>query len=195
MEVDMKYVTLAALAAGMTFAGSAGAAVYVVDAFANSSSGGTGVNSLTLNAGDLFTVFVDSDDLWNAGALPRYSDADGLDGDRLATASDDSGQPVGTLIGTDFGFWVQHGLSARYGSLVGELGGVYQVLGTNFSGPAWNTGTLRLYYWDSNFGDNTGNISANITAAIPEPASWALMIGGFGMAGAMLRRHRSLAAG
>jgi hypothetical protein len=31
--------------------------------------------------------------------------------------------------------------------------------------------------------------------AVPEPASWALMIGGFGMAGAMLRRRRaSLAA-
>jgi hypothetical protein len=195
MEVDMKYVTLAALAAGMTLAGSAGAAVYVVDAFANSSTGGVAVDSLTLNAGDLFTVFVDSDDLWNAGPLPRYSDADGLDGVRLATATDDSGQPVGTQIGADFGFWNQNGLSARYGALVGELGGVYQVLGTNFSGPAWNSGTLRLYYWDENFTDNTGSISANITAAIPEPASWALMIGGFGMAGAMLRRRRSLAAG
>src|SRR5688572_28826003 len=26
--------------------------------------------------------------------------------------------------------------------------------------------------------------------AVPEPATWALMIGGFGMAGAMLRRRR-----
>jgi hypothetical protein len=30
--------------------------------------------------------------------------------------------------------------------------------------------------------------------AVPEPASWALMIGGFGMAGAMLRRRRAGAA-
>ena len=31
-------------------------------------------------------------------------------------------------------------------------------------------------------------------AAVPEPATWAMMIGGFGMAGAMLRRRRTVAA-
>lgn len=31
-------------------------------------------------------------------------------------------------------------------------------------------------------------------AAVPEPGTWALMIGGFGMAGATLRRRRALAA-
>jgi hypothetical protein len=33
-----------------------------------------------------------------------------------------------------------------------------------------------------------------IQAAVPEPASWALMIGGFGLVGAMARRHRAFAA-
>ena len=32
------------------------------------------------------------------------------------------------------------------------------------------------------------------SAAVPEPASWALMIGGFGLAGATLRRRRGVAA-
>ncbi len=43
------------------------------------------------------------------------------------------------------------------------------------------------YYFDS-----TG-LAATVTA-VPEPGAWALMIGGFGMAGAVLRRRRALAA-
>ncbi len=33
-----------------------------------------------------------------------------------------------------------------------------------------------------------------VTGGVPEPTSWALMIGGFGMAGAMLRRRKPVAA-
>ena len=37
----------------------------------------------------------------------------------------------------------------------------------------------------------TGNvIVASVSGAVPEPASWALMIGGFGLAGAAMRRHK-----
>lgn len=41
-----------------------------------------------------------------------------------------------------------------------------------------------------------GFLSANVSegAAVPEPAAWALMIGGFGVAGAALRRRRVAAA-
>lgn len=42
--------------------------------------------------------------------------------------------------------------------------------------------------------DSTGLDFTLTTAGVPEPASWALMIGGFGAAGAMLRRRRALAA-
>jgi hypothetical protein len=186
----MRTLSIAALAAcAFAVAGSANAAVFVVDALGNSSTGGFGLSSLTLLAGETFTVSVSTDDLWSAGALPRYSDADGLTGDRFATASDDSGQPVGTHIGADFGLWTENGLSAPFGSLVGELGGVYRVLGTSFSGPAWSSGTLHLYYWDSNFADNFGTVSASLIA-VPEAASWAMMLVGFGAAGALLRRRR-----
>ena len=34
----------------------------------------------------------------------------------------------------------------------------------------------------------------NLAVGVPEPATWALMIGGFGMAGGMLRRRRALTA-
>jgi hypothetical protein len=73
------------------------------------------------------------------------------------------------------------------------------------------------YYWaTSNVGDSTayvtnGNgwsafspasygsgfalaVSGTTTGAVPEPTTWALMILGFGSAGAMLRRRRGLAA-
>ena len=31
---------------------------------------------------------------------------------------------------------------------------------------------------------------SNVTGAVPEPATWAMMIVGFGMAGAAMRRHK-----
>ena len=185
-----------ALALGLAAATtSARAATFVVDALLNSSSGGVGLPSIVLTTGDFFTVSSSTDDLWSAGALPRYSDANGLTGDRFATASDDSGQPVGTHIGANFGLWPQHSISAPFGSLVGELGGVFQELDANFAGNAWGTGTLNLYYWDSNNGDNFGTITFNINTGrgggVPEPATWSLMIVGLRAMGALLRRRRA----
>jgi hypothetical protein len=192
----MKRVFLAALAAGAILAaGAAQAATFVVSAMGNSSTDGSGLSTIALTSGETFQVSVDPTDLWSAGPLPRWSNANGLTGNRFATGSDESGQPAGTLIGQNFGLWTQNGLSAPFGTLVGELNGVFEVLGTNFNGVAWNTGTLNLFYWDSNNFDNSGSISANVTAAIaalPEPASWGLMILGFGMTGAMYRRRRTM---
>lgn len=44
------------------------------------------------------------------------------------------------------------------------------------------------------FGSTNGNPAAQlITTNVPEPASWALMIAGFGLVGAAARRHRTVA--
>ncbi len=184
--------TLAAAVAVLALASSADAAVFTVDALANSSSGGTGKASINLVLGQAFTVTASTNDLWSAGALPRFSDADGLTFTRFATAADDSGQPVGTQIGANFGLWSQNGLNAPFGNLVGEIGGVYMALGTNFSGNAWGTGTLNLYYWDSNASDNTGFINADVSA-VPELESWVMLVAGFGMVGAVARRRKQSA--
>ena len=40
----------------------------------------------------------------------------------------------------------------------------------------------------------SGLVTTRLTGVVPEPATWALMIGGFGMAGAALRRRRQSAA-
>jgi hypothetical protein len=181
-----------ALLAATALASSASAAVYTVDAFANSSSGGTGVSTISVVTGQQILVSAGVNDLWSAGALPRWSNADGLTTLRYATGTDDSGQPATTLIGQPFSNWTQANLSAPFGTLVGEIGGVYQALGTSFSGPAWGNGTLKLYYWDSNFEDNSGFISASVS--VPEPASWAMLIAGFGLVGAAARRRRTIVA-
>lgn len=182
----------AAAAAALTSV-PASAAIFVVQAEANS-SGGSGAaldTGLALVLGQALTVTASTNDLWSAGALPRYSDANGLTGDRLATAADDSGQAPGTLIGADFGLHTQDGFSAPFGALVGRIGGVYQLLGANFIGPAWNAGVLELLYWDSNSADNFGGIDVNVTAAaVPEPATWAMLLAGFGLIGGALRQRR-----
>jgi hypothetical protein len=44
-------------------------------------------------------------------------------------------------------------------------------------------------YWDSNSADNFGAITFDIAAAsgVPEPATWAMMLIGFGLAGGAMR--------
>ena len=178
--------------------GKAHATLFTVDAFRDSSFvntpggrvAGTGLDTgIYFSTGDAFTVHLDPNDLWNAGALPRWSNADGLVAPLYATGSDDSGQSVGTLIGKNWGPWTQFGLSAPFGALVGELGGTYFTIGTNYYGLAPASGTLKLFYWDSYNGDNTQNVVADVEA-VPEPAS--LLMFGSGLIGLAIFSRRGL---
>lgn len=50
--------------------------------------------------------------------------------------------------------------------------------------------TPGVYTQSAGQNDTTLTISGSPAAAVPEPAAWALMIGGFGLTGAALRRRR-----
>jgi PEP-CTERM motif len=157
-----------------------------VDVFAaaNSSSGGVGADTgLDIGIGDSFSITAALDDCWSAGGGARTSNADGLVGIGGAC------QPS-----ADFGLWSQDGLSAPFGSLVGRLGaaGSFFVVGTDFAATASETGRLFLYYWDSNSGDNSGLVTANVTVrdggVVPEPTTLGMLCLGLLAVGARSRR-------
>jgi hypothetical protein len=199
----MKKLMIAAALLAMNVAPMASAATgdFVVNAFANSTAGGTGVATFALTAGQAFTVTVAPDDLWNAGALPRWSNSDGLAGADLLYSSSTDGEVAawiggtladGTVIGNaSYGTYTQNGLTAPYGTLVGQFdSGSFFAIGTNYSGTATSAGTLKLFYFDSNYGDNAGSILAHV-AAVPEPETYAMMLAGLGIVGFMAKRRRS----
>jgi PEP-CTERM motif len=190
--MSCKTILALALSVAILAPASASAATVIVNAQANSSTGGVGkASGLTLAIGQGFRILSSTNDLWSAGALPRFSDGNGLTGNRTATAADDSGQPVGTLIGQSFGTHSQNGFIAPFGSLVGRYAdGTYQLVGANFTGAATGNGALSLFYWDSNNDDNTGDIAFTVLAGVPEPLTWAMMVMGFGLVGGALRQAK-----
>jgi hypothetical protein len=161
----------------------------------NSGSGTGLATGLVFSLGDLLTVSSSTDDLWSAGALPRFSDGNGLTGDRFATALDDSGQALGTRIGQSFGLLSLFGFDAPYGSLVGRYGdGTFQLFGANFNGAAAGNGQLSLFYWDTVTSDNFGEIAFAVDSAVPEPSTWAMLLLGFGLVGGAMRRRANTTA-
>lgn len=174
---------------------SADTGSFTVFAQGNSTSGGTGVATFNLLAGQSFSVSVAKDDFWNAGALPRWSNANGLSASFNYSAGMDAEIPVytpGTQIGSDFGNHSQGGLAAPFGSLVGSIGGGnFFFIGTGYTATAATSGLLTLHYFDSNASDNTGSILAQVTA-VPEPETYALLLAGLGLMGAVARRRKQL---
>ena len=178
---------LIAAATALLFAGAAHATDEVVNAKTDSVSYKTGtglVTGIDLYAGETFNITSSVNDLWDAGGTQEWSTAAGLSSTVVATTTDDSGITAGTVIGKKASF------GAFYiGELVGQIGnGAYFAIGTDYSGVAKTTGVLKLFEWDSYAYDNSGTITADVTA-VPEPASVALMLAGVGMIAGLARRR------
>jgi hypothetical protein len=118
-----------------------------VKAKENSVSGGMGYNTgVNVQPGQLLVISVDPKDIWSAGAMDRTSNANGL----------------GNPLGGKFGLYTRGSQSFLYGSLVGSFddGKSFFGVGTCLTMTVLTTGTLKLYYWDSNSNDNTGQVRA-----------------------------------
>jgi hypothetical protein len=118
-----------------------------------------------------------------------------VDGDTFTIASLDVASQVGMMFAGNmdllFDFTLADGTRTSDYRVI-DLGDnpVYQTL-TSFAGLE-----LRAFSVYSDVFSGTGQIKIDnldlrpVTSAVPEPANWALMIGGFGLAGAALRRRR-----
>lgn len=176
MKVSKFLGTIGFVAACLT-AGFAQAGVMVsVDAQANSLRDGVALNTgIELVAGQHLTITVDPAQIWSFG--PGNSEyevtADGKAGWGMDATNPDGSTFIGMI-----------------GSLVGQIGtgtanaGDFFVIGTNFDGFANASGTLNLFFWDSDAWNNDGAVNAVVS--VPEPVSMAL----FGLGLLALARTR-----
>lgn len=130
--------------------------------------------------------------LANAGGLSSF------DGDYTF----DQGGTILSLLGYGSGTTINDGSPLAPSVYVGLLGGVIAGLRMDgirldqFNGLDPN-GTWKLWVTDDlilNRGSLAGatlSITADPQAAVPEPASWALIIGGFGLSGMAMRRRQT----
>jgi PEP-CTERM motif len=103
----------------------------------------------------------------------------------VATFTDDNGQIVGNpfSVGTVFFNGMSYSYLIGVGGIPTPAGATRIQLGLNDDIFSDNTGSLKVCV-----GDSFDACDALISGGVPEPASWALMIAGFGLTGAALRK-------
>jgi hypothetical protein len=162
----MKHVSVFAAAAGLALAAPANAAVYQFDITGDYTA------SFTLDSSP------SPDDVIEGGYFTLW-DIPGFD-DAIFGVADIS------FFNADFDGGIQI-VDFYGGSTLLVTDGPQLYTGSEYT-PTFLTGTYALSEYLG-----TGSYSLTIsdtTAAVPEPASWAMMITGFGLAGAAMRRRQ-----
>ncbi len=148
---------------------------------------------------------------WNVADGPRWSGADAagnappLSGVQTAaflfggTAADYVTSTIDNTVGSiNFSSWVDGyedsshliGGTAVADTFVGISGPNYRSGSGNYSAYVFDH-ACGIYYCAGGGGEKSTNFAFRIVGgAVPEPASWALMLTGFGLAGVAMRRRR-----
>lgn len=117
-----------------------------------------------------------------------------------------STKPVGLIDGTNNFYWSQSPYTYPQNTDPGLAGGVVTWQGASFTGLAPGDYTYSCgntcgtsFHWDTLPGAS-GSVPIHLTQAnitpppapgVPEPASWAMLVAGFGLVGASARRRRA----
>jgi hypothetical protein len=91
-----------------------------------------------------------------------------------------------------FGMTSNQGLVGFGGSALNSGNTSYAYTGQRFLNQG--DAVLAIVNRSGNYGSDSTGLNFTLTAGVPEPANWALLIAGFGLTGAAMRRRRTLAA-
>lgn len=180
----------AAAAALLTISTAAGAVVVDIDATTNTTPATNGVPQMfaagTYRVTPIIGAFT---------AFSRFSSVTGCDNGGFNCAQGFEHSYVITIDGVSTGY----GDGTANGGIgpISPGDGYYDTAAKAFAFGATKStftlataSTVNFSIFDDYLGDNSGGISLDISA-VPEPATWALMIGGFAMTGVVVRRRRS----
>ena len=165
-------------AQGVTFAG--------VDGLGGSILNDATFSRVSARSGTDFLAFNTGSSSGNTGLSERLTFSSTISAFSIYLAGGTAGASTFTATGFD-----ANGLTLATTSAVTAAGGQYANLalgGFNFSQVLFTSSSTIFAADDLSF-----TVGPAAVAAVPEPAAWAMMIGGFGIVGGSLRRKRKVA--
>ncbi len=191
--------SLGTIYGGASFQSATGFTGFGNQMFRNDSGGGTSFSAVGLGGHSMLHLkfdlaFIDSWDSINGSVAPDILFVD-FDGHSYQfTVNNASGSVFdvgpGTVIssGSNLGYSSWSDVIVRYDFLFAHTGPTFGMT-IRFGGAGFQGGA------DESWGiDNFSLAAEPAQGVVPEPATWAMLIAGFGMVGATLRRRRPLVA-